>query len=61
MISTNGKVSIFIGDSSKKTQALFPSSYNQCPNRSPVEKAMNKLEATGRLIQWVVELSKFDV
>ena len=27
----------------------------------PFKKAMNKLEATRRLIQWVVELSEFDV
>ena len=27
----------------------------------PFKKAMNKLEATGRLIQWVIELSEFDI
>ena len=27
----------------------------------PLKKAMNKLEAAGRLIQWVVELSEFDI
>ena len=27
----------------------------------PLKKATNKLEATGRLIQWAVELSKFDI
>ena len=27
----------------------------------PLKKAMNKLEATGRLIQWAVEISEFDV
>lgn len=26
----------------------------------PLKKAMNKLEAAGRLIQWAVELSEFD-
>ena len=26
-----------------------------------LKKAMNKLEAVGRLIQWAVELSEFDV
>ena len=26
-----------------------------------LKKVMNKLEAVGRLIQWVVELSEFDV
>ena len=27
----------------------------------PLKKVMNKLEATGRLIQWVIELSEFDI
>ena len=27
----------------------------------PLKKAMNKLEAAGRLIQWAVELSEFNV
>ena len=27
----------------------------------PLKKAMNKLEAAGRLIHWVVELSEFDI
>ena len=27
----------------------------------PLKKTMNKLKAAGRLIQWVVELSEFDI
>ena len=27
----------------------------------PLKKSMNKLEAVGRLIQWAIELSEFDV
>ena len=27
----------------------------------PLKKAMNKLEAVGRLIQWAVKLNKFDI
>ena len=27
----------------------------------PLKKVMNRLEAAGRLIQWVVELSEFDL
>ena len=27
----------------------------------PLKKAMNKLEAVGRLIQWAIELNEFDV
>ena len=27
----------------------------------PLKKSMNKLEAAGRLVQWAIELSEFDV
>ena len=27
----------------------------------PIKKAMHKLEAAGRMIQWAIELSQFDV
>ena len=27
----------------------------------PLKKAMNKLEAAGRLIQWAIEFSEFDI
>ncbi|XP_075633517.1 uncharacterized protein LOC142605976 [Castanea sativa] len=36
-------------------------SCHQRPNGSPLKKAMNKLEAAGRLVQWAIELSEFDV
>ena len=28
---------------------------------NPLKKAMNKLEAVGRLIQWAIKLSEFDI
>ena len=27
----------------------------------PLKKSMNKMEAAGRLIQWAIELSEFDI
>ena len=27
----------------------------------PIKKAMNKPEATGRMVQWAIELSQFDI
>ena len=27
----------------------------------PIKKSMNKLEAAGRMIQWAIELSQFDI
>ena len=38
MISTNEKISIFIGNSTKKAQALFSSSCDQRPNKSPTKE-----------------------
>ena len=37
MITASGKVSFFIGNSSKKSQALFSSSYDPRTNRSPAK------------------------
>ena len=27
----------------------------------PIKKLMNKLEVAGRMVQWVIELSQFDI
>ena len=27
----------------------------------PIRKSMNKLEAVGRMVQWAIELSQFDI
>lgn len=27
----------------------------------PIKKSMNKLEAVGRMVQWAIELSQFDI
>ena len=27
----------------------------------PIKKSMNKLEAAGRMVQWAIELSQFDI
>jgi len=27
----------------------------------PIKKAMNKPEAAGRMVQWAIELSQFDI
>ena len=27
----------------------------------PIKKAMNKLEVAGRMVQWAIELSQFDI
>ena len=46
---------------SRKLQHYFQSHIINVMTDHPLKKAMNKLEAAGRLIQWAVELSEFDV
>ena len=45
---------------SKKLRHYFQAHIINVMTDHPLKKAMNKLEATGLLIQWVVELSEFD-
>ena len=54
MIFANRKASFRPYHDFQEAEALLPSHH-------PLKKAMNKLEAIGRLIQWAVELSEFDI
>ncbi|XP_075645687.1 uncharacterized protein LOC142616793 [Castanea sativa] len=46
---------------SRKLRHYFQAHIINVLTDHPVKKAMNKSEVAGRLIQWVVELSEFDV
>ncbi|XP_075633532.1 uncharacterized protein LOC142605993 [Castanea sativa] len=46
---------------SRKLRHYFQAHVINVPTYHPLKKAMNKLEAAGRLIQWAMELSEFDV
>ena len=46
---------------SKKLRHYFPAHIINVLTNHPLKKAMNKLEVTGRLIQWAIELNEFDV
>ena len=46
---------------SRKLRYYFQAHVINLMTDHPLKKAMNKLEAVGRLIQWAVELSEFDV
>ena len=61
MIPANGKVSLLIGNNSKKAQPYFQAYVINVLTDHPLKKAMNKLEAARRLIQWAVEHNEFDV
>ena len=46
---------------SKKLRHYFQAHVINVMANHPLKKAMNKLEASARLIQWAVELSEFDI
>ena len=46
---------------SKKLRHYFQAHVIVVMTEHPLKKSMNKLEAAGRLIQWAIELSEFDV
>ena len=46
---------------SRKLSHYFQAHIINVMANHPLKKAMNKLEAAGRLIQWAVKLSEFDI
>ena len=46
---------------SRKLRHYFQAHVINVLTNHPLKKEMNKLEAIGRLIQWAIELSEFDV
>ena len=45
----------------RKLPPYFQANHILVMTDQPIEKAMNKLEAVGRLVQWAIELSQFNV
>ena len=55
------KLAFALITASKKLRHYFQAHIINVMMNHPLKKAMNKLEAAGRLIQWAIELSKFNV
>ncbi|XP_065619745.1 uncharacterized protein LOC136063369 [Quercus suber] len=55
------KLAFALITASRKLRHYFQAHLINVMTDHPLKKAMNKLEAAGRLIQWAVELSKFDI
>ena len=55
------KLAFALITASRKLRHYFQAYVINVMTDHPLKKAMNKLEATGRLIQWAVELSEFDI
>ena len=55
------KLAFALITASRKLRHYFQAHIINVLTDHPLKKAMNKLEAAGRLIQWAVELSEFDI
>ena len=55
------KLAFALITTSRKLRHNFQAHVINVMTYHPLKKAMNKLEATGRLIQWAIELNEFDI
>ena len=55
------KLAFTLITTSRKLRHYFQAYVINIMRDHPLKKAMNKLEAAGRLIQWAIELSEFDI
>ena len=55
------KLAFALITSSRKLRHYFQAYVMNVLTDHPLKKAMNKLEVAGRLIQWAIELSEFNV
>ena len=55
------KLAFALITSSRKLRHYFQAHVMNVLTDHPLKKAMNKLEVAGRLIQWAIELSEFNV
>ena len=55
------KLAFALITASKKLRHYFQAHIINVMTDHPFKKAMNKLEVVGRLIQWAIELSEFDI
>ena len=46
---------------SRKFRPYFQANLIIVMTGQPIEKAMNKPKAAGRMVQWAIELSQFDI
>ena len=55
------KLAFTLITASRKLRHYFQAHVINVMTDHPLKKAMNKLEVVGRLIQWAIELSEFDI
>ena len=55
------KIAFALIVASRKLRQYFQANPILVMTDQPIRKSMNKLEVAGRMVQWVVELSQFDI
>ena len=55
------KLAFALITASRKLRHYFQAHVINVITNHPLKKAINKLEAAGRLIQWAIELSEFNI
>ena len=55
------KITFALIMASRKLRPYFQANPIIVMTDQPIKKAMNKTEAAGRMVQWAIELSQFDI
>ena len=55
------KIAFALIVASRKLRPYFQANPILVMTDQPIKKSMNKLEAAGRMVQWAIELSQFDI
>ena len=55
------KLILALVNSSRKLRPYFQAHTVEVPTEYPMKKILHKLETSGRLIKWAIELSEFDI
>ena len=55
------KIAFALIVASRKLRQYFQANPVLVMTDQPIKKSMNKPEATGRMVQWAIELSQFDI
>ena len=55
------KIAFALIVASRKLRLYFQANPISVMTDQPIKKSMNKLEAVGRMVQWAIELSQFDI
>ena len=55
------KIAFALIEASRKLRLYFQANPISVMTDQPIKKSMNKPEAAGRMVQWAIELSQFDI